>query len=267
MSGYFARLLARAQQPVPTVRPQAVLPFATLPPVADAIVIESEPELTGGEMDADIGDAAPRLFTSRDDRPLMPTSSRGEGTETVRASFGDHRPARPLHESHSPSLPSADTDVRGVDSNADQVKRRASHATGDADVTQAADATNVRAPRQTASPNPSRSAPSADADASHWSDTDFRLLPPTPDNHRARGTGADGGGQSAAFARALEDARSQLQRQLAAAQSAPTEVHVTIGRIEVTAAPMAPASPRKAPERAPTVSLEQYLASRARGRT
>ena len=67
-----------------------------------------------------------------------------------------------------------------------------------------------------------------------------------------------------AYAHATEEARAQIRRQLAAAETTPSEVHVTIGRIEVTAAPMAPTPPRKAPERMPAVSLEQYLASRAR---
>lgn len=79
-----------------------------------------------------------------------------------------------------------------------------------------------------------------------------------------RGPTASAGVGDMAFGRATEEARAQIRRQLAAAQTTPSEVHVTIGRIEVTAAPMAPTPPRKAPERLPAVSLEQYLASRAR---
>jgi hypothetical protein len=95
-------------------------------------------------------------------------------------------------------------------------------------------------------------------------DADFRLLPETPAVPPVRDGTASGGIDGRAFARATEEARAQIRRQLDAAQATPSEVHVTIGRIEVTAAPMAPTPPRKAPERVPAVSLEQYLASRAR---
>jgi hypothetical protein len=93
-------------------------------------------------------------------------------------------------------------------------------------------------------------------------DAEFRLMPvpPAATSDRVARDGMD----SAAFARAVEDARTQIQRQLAAQGGTPSEVHVTIGRIEVTAASPAPSPPRRAPDRAPTVPLEQYLASRAR---
>jgi hypothetical protein len=85
--------------------------------------------------------------------------------------------------------------------------------------------------------------------------------PPVAAADRVASNGLD----SAAFARAVEDARVQIQRQLATHGGTPAEVHVTIGRIEVTATPAAPSAARKAPDhRAPAVTLEQYLASRAR---
>jgi hypothetical protein len=136
-------------------------------------------------------------------------------------------------------------------------------------------APSIRAPRDDAplpeSLSSSRAEPVArraarmDEGASRRGDADFRLLPETPELAATRGPPAGGVMDDAAFARAFEAVRARLQRQLAARDETPTEVHVSIGRIEVVAAPPPPPPPpRKAPERVPAVSLEQYLASRAR---
>ena len=93
-------------------------------------------------------------------------------------------------------------------------------------------------------------------------DVEFRLLPETPNVAPMRNAAADRDIDHTAFARAMDEARAQIRRQLAAERTAPSEVHVTIGRIEVTTAPVAPTPKRKVSERAPAASLEQYLASR-----
>jgi hypothetical protein len=50
-----------------------------------------------------------------------------------------------------------------------------------------------------------------------------------------------------------------------AALAEPTEVHVTIGRIEVTAMHAPAPPPRKAPDTRAPMSLDEYLARRQKG--
>ena len=50
-------------------------------------------------------------------------------------------------------------------------------------------------------------------------------------------------------------------------QQAKTEVHVSIGRIEVTAWPTPAPAKRAAPSRGKTMSLDEYLRQRQQGRT
>jgi hypothetical protein len=124
-------------------------------------------------------------------------------------------------------------------------------------------APTVRSAREEPPPAP-RAPVERDAEVSPRRAAEFRLLPETPDVSPLRGPATNGGIDGTAFARVMDEARAQIRRQLATEGATPSEVHVTIGRIEVTAAPIAPAPTRKMPERRSAPSLEQYLASRAR---
>lgn len=250
MSGYFARLLSRAQRATPAVRPQTALGFSA-PPFVDGSL---EPQLAEAS-------AAPVLEAPTTGEHHVRAERSVRDPESHRDAQDDEHIASPISFT-SPLLAHDEHRARPVTVHADAISRARDEESDD-DVgkpTSPRRASNDDAPRRVPS-----ASPSAEAKGTPRSDADFRLMPIPPVTKSDRA--ASNGMESAAFARAVEDARAQIQRQLASQGGAPSEVHVTIGRIEVTAAPSAPSAPRKAPDRAPTVTLEQYLATRARQRS
>ena len=245
MSGYFARLLARVQQPASRVQPQAALPFAAPRHLDDLVELEIVDDRTATE----VGDIAMRAGTAEHEQTLAPPSPRRERRTATPRPTSD---ARVEQSDDARSTAPVQGEARPAESSTGMEEQRVSVAP------------NVRALRDGPASPAARSSVWTDDAPSPRRDADFRLLPETPAVPPVRDGTASGGIDGRAFARATEEARAQIRRQLDAAQTTPSEVHVTIGRIEVTAAPMAPTPPRKAPERVPAVSLEQYLASRAR---
>lgn len=243
MNGYFARLLTRAQQPTPRVRPQAMLPFAAPLRVDDPEALAVVNDRSAMETGDAVGNASALRDERRSAAVPMPKSGRWDATHP---SSG----ARTRDGGESRSAPSARGDARPVHRAHDVIEddRRAAPADR---------MSHVGVPPQAAR---------TDEEVSHDGGGDFWLLPPVLDADSAtrRPTGGD---DRTPFASAVHEARVQIARQLATQHTTPSEVHVTIGRIEVTAAPVAPTPPRRAPERVPATSLEQYLASRARRRT
>jgi len=247
MSGYFARLLSRAQQAAPAVRPQTALRFSA-PPFVDGSLEPQLVEEAGaparerqaiGEHHARRERSVPSLVSQRDARVDERIPSRPSVAPPLLAHEEYHARSATVHS----DTPSRERSAE-PDDHAGERTARLHPATDDA-------------PRHA----PSASS-SADAPRVPRAPAEFQLMPtpPAAAADRVASTGMD----SAAFARAVEDARAQIQRQLAAHGGTPSEVHVTIGRIEVTATPSAPSAPRKAPDRTPAVTLEQYLASRVR---
>lgn len=247
MSGYFARLLARAQQQAPRVRPQAALPFAAPLHVDE----EAEPGVVNARTAAETAGTGTTAVAARGERPLVPRSSRSPQRDAP-AETQPPPAARRHGGEQAHSTATAPADAPRVQGTPDPGEQRAPVAP------------QVRAAHDDARWPESRPTVRTYEESSRPGGADFRLLPEMPEVAPARGPATSGGADNTAFARALEEARAQIRRQLATEEATPSEVHVTIGRIEVTAAPAPPPSPRKAPERVPAVSLEQYLASRAR---
>ena len=242
MSGYFARLLARAQQAAPRVRPQATLAFTPFPRVDDA----PELEVLAERVAPAPRDVVERVVASQAEPPLVPSAPRSER----RAEAQSARASRRETGEDARSTARAESDDRPVPEPRESVEQRTPLAP------------IVRAPHADAPSFGPHASVRSEEQRSPRGGAEFRLLPETPGVAPMRNPAADRDVDRTAFARAIDEARAQIRRQLATERPTPSEVHVTIGRIEVTTAPSAATPKRQLPERAPATSLEQYLASR-----
>jgi len=254
MSGYFQRLLARSARPRATIHPLARLPQFGLP----------QPEMPGDTVES----AAAALRPEQ----VRPQQSRREQTQMFLAS---EEPSAPEFMSAEPA-PWA-----GASTSAAAAANLTQHAAPSPSQASAWDSVSgFEPPAQRAAPALGfEAAPERETPASYpfTKDTDtndtteaFRLMSP-----QARASSPDSDAPAPAFSFAAPPDVTQARLQAAQlalpggprAQPDKTEVHVSIGRIEVTAMPAPAPVKRAAPSRGKTMSLDEYLRQRQQGRT
>ncbi len=271
MSGYFTRLLTRAQAKESAVRPQAHLPFNTVPfPV-------SAPPSVLDTASSDVVDThqlraaalppkqpkAPKVHkqVSREDQPLHPASvvaSLDAFAPSAQRYFDQEAPA-----SEPVSAPSVNTGRQEWGGRKDRSSPREDLTT----IPLAPDILEI----STTSPVSTASADSAAKEKQGTHNGDFRLMPEIersasncpPLHHRMANNTVD----FTNLYPAQSAVRHGLRQQPVSARAEASEVHVTIGRIEVTAVQAATPEKKRTrtEQRRPIMSLDEYLSRRQGG--
>ena len=256
MSGLFRRLARQIVGPEPPkARPVAGLPFAQVPrrmddeggteavasahnPRSDAGAIASRSALTPAALPGI--EHPPRTAPS-----ASPPETRDRHPEPVRAPHRFSRPdaaETPTASRAAATAPNSRLDAHAAEPLHDPAARIATERAHQADTRQGLDAPAHGFP-------PPLVTPSTDARA----EASARASEPAPNLRPERQA-----------TRRLDPARQALATETATADATPNEVHVHIGRIEITAVQdSATRKPRRAQTSGPT-SLDTYLAHRAR---
>ncbi len=265
MSGYFTRLLTRAQAKESAVRPQARLPFNTVPfPVsaapsvldtASSDVVDTH-QLRAAALPPK-QPKAPKVHkqVSREDQPLHPASvvaSLDAFASSAQRHFDQEAPA-----SEPVSAPSVNTGRQEWGGRKDRSSPREDLTT----LPLAPDILEISA----TSPVSTASADSAAKEKQGTDNGDFRLMPEIERSASYSSPLHSRSAYSAASLFSTQAAVRQGARQQPASAEA-SEVHVTIGRIEVTAAQAAtPEKRTRTEQRRPIMSLDEYLSRRQGG--
>jgi hypothetical protein len=260
MSGYFERLLSSADPRTPGLRPASTLPYAPRD-TFEAVPAEEGRPLDAGASAEAVGHPVVAHVAPSPHAPLQVADApTNDAPETPRP------PTRvPAPDGRASSNRSADPDAppsllrRALDRTTDPSRPAQSARMGAPDTASVAGVTG--------NPLLATTAHVPSDEGSGVPSSDFRLMnathatavapPPVPrppgDHSGAAVSGLDGRrrGTDRAFDRANV--------------AAPTDVHITIGRIEVTAVHPPAASPRKPREARAPMSLDDYLTRRQKG--
>jgi hypothetical protein len=248
MSGLFQRLAVQAMGQAPLVHSTARLPFAPAP----ALVVETEAHETTASRPAPPASdetgpraAIPALTTSAGvasspapPEPLLPEPERPARREAgeVEAEAPPSPPAAPARSARRTAPEPLLEPARGPErAGAPEPPRsRSRRMREDAEGPPAAEPAPVASAARPEGDRPRRAAPA--------------LLPLRPNRERPRGT-------IAPPASAPGDASERTADET-------SDIHVSIGRIEITAVHEAPAPKRRAARTGPALTLEEYLGRR-----
>jgi hypothetical protein len=245
VNGYVARLLARADRTTPTVRPRLASPFHG--PTAAMDVMQEASE----------GRASLAPLTDGRERQPAPTAPTDADTRALHRGSGD--PLGTVPRAAAPRVPRLIVERTTDAAPSVAVPRGESQP--------AAPPAALPVPVRAEAPVRREETPHARPDERRRGDEGFRLMPdrlPRDDAGDRAATSVGG----TVLASAVAEARREVQRQSRERRgddARATEIHVSIGRIEVTATPAGPTPARRVAERAPKPSLADYLARRAAG--